>query len=94
MVKLLLISALAKYGVTNLFFWIQVPLGGRGAHACKSLGGLKCWFWVPNFGHMGPQHRPLKKKAQWPATWCKGLLHMIVLTGSNVHCFLATSSLR
>ena len=46
---------------------------------CKSSGGLKCGFPVPNFGYVGPRHRPLNKKAQWPAiddaearsvSWC------------------------
>ena len=41
--------------------------------------GLKCGFPVPNFGYVGPQHRPLNKKVQWPAiddaearsvSWC------------------------
>ena len=35
---------------------------------CKSSGGLKCGFPVPNFGQVGPRHQPRHVHAQWPVT--------------------------
>ena len=60
----------AKFGqnpkkILDVQYFVQKA--GKIPAQCKSSGGLKCGFPVPNFGYVGPRHQPLNKKAQWPA---------------------------